>query len=45
MAALPGSDPRPLAARMRPQTLGAYVGQNHLLGKGGPLRAMVPGNL
>ena len=41
MAALPGSDPRPLAARMRPQTLDAYVGQNHLLGKEGPLRAMV----
>ncbi|WP_163098733.1 replication-associated recombination protein A [Acidithiobacillus ferrianus] len=36
-------DPRPLAARMRPRNLDAYVGQRHLLGKTGPLRAMVQG--
>ncbi|BBF64810.1 Replication-associated recombination protein A [Acidithiobacillus ferridurans] len=35
------TDPRPLAARMRPQTLDAYVGQRHLLGKECPLQAMV----
>ncbi|MCR2829935.1 replication-associated recombination protein A [Acidithiobacillus ferrooxidans] len=35
------TDPRPLAARMRPQTLDAYAGQRHLLGKEGPLHAMV----
>ncbi|WP_299003720.1 replication-associated recombination protein A [uncultured Shewanella sp.] len=31
-------DFRPLAARMRPQTLAEYVGQAHLLGEGKPLR-------
>lgn len=35
------NDPRPLAARMRPQSLDAYVGQSHLLGANGPLRAML----
>ena len=29
---------RPLAARMRPATLGEFVGQDHLLGPGKPLR-------
>ncbi|MDQ2075448.1 replication-associated recombination protein A [Marinimicrobium sp. ABcell2] len=29
---------QPLAARMRPRTLGDYVGQEHLLGEGKPLR-------
>src|SRR4051794_29337308 len=32
---------RPLADRMRPQTLGEYVGQEHILGPGKPLRAQV----
>lgn len=31
----------PLAARMRPQTLDEYVGQQHLVGEGKPLRKMV----
>ncbi|WP_299494406.1 replication-associated recombination protein A [uncultured Shewanella sp.] len=31
-------DFRPLAAKMRPQTLAQYVGQAHLLGEGKPLR-------
>ncbi|MCL1060154.1 replication-associated recombination protein A [Shewanella gelidimarina] len=31
-------DFRPLAARMRPETLAQYVGQQHLLGEGQPLR-------
>jgi putative ATPase len=31
----------PLAERVRPQTLGAFVGQGHLLGEGKPLRLMV----
>lgn len=31
-------DFRPLAARMRPETLAQYVGQQHLLGLGQPLR-------
>ncbi|MBY5991676.1 replication-associated recombination protein A [Ferrimonas balearica] len=34
-----GPDFRPLAARMRPQTLDQYVGQEHLVGQGKPLRA------
>jgi putative ATPase len=29
---------RPLADRLRPQSLGEYVGQSHLLGPGAPLR-------
>jgi putative ATPase len=33
-----GKDPRPLAARMRPVTLDEFVGQEHLLGAGKPLR-------
>jgi putative ATPase len=35
---LPG---RPLADRMRPQTLDDYVGQEHILGPGKPLRAQI----
>ncbi|MCE9678486.1 replication-associated recombination protein A [Shewanella sp. AS1] len=31
-------DFRPLAARMRPETLNQYIGQKHLLGEGKPLR-------
>ena len=32
---------QPLAARMRPRTLDEVVGQTHLIGAGGPLRAAV----
>jgi putative ATPase len=36
------SDPsRPLADRMRPQTLDEYVGQEHLIGAGKPLRVQI----
>ena len=31
----------PLADRLRPQTLDAVVGQDHLLGEGGPIRRMI----
>ena len=31
----------PLAARMRPHTLDQIVGQRHLIGPGGPLRALI----
>ena len=31
----------PLAERMRPQTLDEYVGQDHLLGPGKPLRLAI----
>lgn len=31
-------DFRPLAARMRPQTIEQYIGQQHILGPGKPLR-------
>jgi putative ATPase len=34
---------RPLADRMRPQTLEEYAGQGHLLGPGKPLRRMLEG--
>jgi putative ATPase len=33
--------PRPLADRMRPRTLDEYVGQEHLIGHGKPLRTQV----
>src|ERR671939_617424 len=33
-----GRETRPLAARMRPATLDEFVGQQHLLGPGKPLR-------
>ena len=32
---------QPLAARMRPQRLAEYVGQEHLLGEGKPLRRAI----
>jgi putative ATPase len=39
---LPGSDPgRPLAERMRPETLDEFVGQRHILGPGKPLRVQI----
>lgn len=38
--------PRPLADRMRPQTLEEYIGQEHILGPGKPLRVQIErGNL
>jgi putative ATPase len=36
--------PAPLPERLRPQTLDVVVGQEHLLGPGGPIRRMVEGN-
>ena len=36
-----GTVPEPLAARMRPESLEAYAGQTHLLGKGKVLRRMI----
>jgi putative ATPase len=42
---IPGPDPsdksRPLADRMRPRTLDEFVGQEHLIGPGKPLRAQI----
>lgn len=32
---------QPLAARLRPESLADYVGQEHLLGKGKVLRRMI----
>jgi putative ATPase len=41
-----GRSDRPLADRMRPHTLDEYVGQEHILGPGKPLRAQIEsGNL
>lgn len=40
-AGLPGAAPRPLADRLRPQTLEEVVGQAHLLGPDGPIGRMV----
>jgi len=39
--AVPADDRRPLADRMRPETLADYVGQVHLLGPGKPLRQQI----
>src|SRR5271167_4409132 len=36
-----GDAARPLADRMRPRTLEEYVGQEHLIGPGKPLRTQV----
>ena len=35
------SEPKPLAARMRPRTLDEYAGQQHLLAPGKPLRTAI----
>ncbi len=37
----PGDRTRPLADRMRPRTLEEFVGQEHLIGSGKPLRAQI----
>lgn len=34
-------DSRPLAERMRPKSLDAYIGQEHLVGEGGSLRRII----
>ncbi len=40
----PADDPsRPLADRLRPRSIDHVVGQDHLLGQGGPLRRMLAG--
>jgi len=39
-AGLTPEAPRPLADRLRPQSLGEVVGQDHLLGEGGPIARM-----
>jgi putative ATPase len=39
-AGLAPEAPRPLADRLRPQSLGEVVGQDHLLGEGGPVARM-----
>ena len=36
-----GSGYQPLAARLRPHTLGDYAGQEHILGPGKPLRQAI----
>ena len=41
---LPDDAPRPLADRLRPQTLGDVVGQDHLLAPAGPIGRMVAEN-
>src|SRR6476469_1659238 len=38
---LPNDAPRPLADRLRPKTLGEVVGQDHIIGKDGPIGRMV----
>ncbi|GJL86053.1 MAG: ATPase AAA [Micavibrio sp.] len=40
---IPEDAPRPLPDRLRPQTLDEVVGQDHIVGKDGPLRKMVDG--
>ncbi|HVY03940.1 MAG TPA: replication-associated recombination protein A [Caulobacterales bacterium] len=42
-AGLTPAAPTPLADRLRPQTLDEVVGQDHLLGPGGPIRRMIAG--
>src|SRR5512144_2842987 len=40
---MPGVDARPLADRMRPASLSEFIGQQHLLAPGKPLRRMLEG--
>ena len=37
----PDAVDQPLAARMRPASLGEFVGQEHLLGRGSALRTAI----
>ncbi len=41
LASMKDDDQRPLAERMRPSTLEEFVGQQHILGPGKPLRAQI----
>ncbi|HEX5227162.1 MAG TPA: replication-associated recombination protein A [Bryobacteraceae bacterium] len=41
LASLKGESDRPLAERMRPETLDEFVGQQHILGPGKPLRLQI----
>ena len=41
LASMRDDDQRPLAERMRPSTLDEFVGQQHILGPGKPLRAQI----
>jgi putative ATPase len=41
LQAVPGREEAPLAERMRPRCLEAFVGQEHLLGPGRPLRRLI----
>ncbi|HTR37193.1 MAG TPA: replication-associated recombination protein A [Bryobacteraceae bacterium] len=41
LASMREDDQRPLAERMRPSTLEEFVGQQHILGPGKPLRAQI----
>lgn len=43
-SAVPGAPSRPLAVRMRPESLDEIVGQQHLLGERAPLRRMIDGS-
>jgi putative ATPase len=36
---------KPLAERLRPCSLDDYLGQNHLVGKGGPIRLAIQSDL
>src|SRR5271166_4940875 len=40
-ASPPAPDASPLAERVRPSTLDGFVGQEHLLGEGKPLRVLI----
>ena len=41
LASLKDDSQRPLAERMRPETLDEFVGQQHILGPGKPLRMQI----
>ncbi|MGO9867135.1 MAG: replication-associated recombination protein A [Rhodomicrobium sp.] len=43
-AAVPDNASRPLADRLRPRSLGEVIGQDHLLGEGGPLSRIAAGD-
>lgn len=43
MGPIPETNPLPLAAKQRPQTLDEFVGQEHLVGEGKPIRTAIDG--
>ncbi len=43
MSDRPDTNPLPLAAKLRPQTLDEFVGQEHLVGEGKPIRTAIEG--